>query len=96
MKFYKLKHIPTQLYFQPHKHRGSHLSKNGKIYQTDKNGLSSAFKRKDTNIFNVQCEKNSTIHKLTKDILIWTECRWSYNQLTTNTNLIDWEKEYIN
>ncbi len=39
MKPYKMKHIPTGLYFQPHKHRGSHLSKNGKIYQTASNGI---------------------------------------------------------
>lgn len=41
---YKVKHVPTGLYYQPHKHRGSNISTRGKIYQTGTHGLSSAFK----------------------------------------------------
>lgn len=91
MKPYKVKHVPTGLYYQPHKHRGSHLSKSGKIYQTNINGVESGNYGHKT--FTVWCEKNSTIHKLTKDILTWTESR--YNQLKAETNFEDWIREEI-
>ena len=93
MKIYKLKHIPTGLYYQPHKHRGSNLSKKGKIYQTSLNGLSSAIRNKSI-IFTVYCEKDSIIHKITKDILNWVETL-SYNQIKAQTLITDWEIEYL-
>lgn len=93
MKPYKLKHIPTGLYYQPHKHRGSHLSKKGKIYQTNTNGVETGNYGYKT--FTVWCKKGSTIHKLTKDILLWTENRSSYNQLKAETNFNDWIREEI-
>lgn len=98
---YKLKHLPTGLYFQPRKHRGSNLSKKGKIYQTKNNGLSSALKDAEyyndfeTRTFRVDCQKNSQIHKLTKDILIWKEVSYNAMQLKTETRLKDWVVEYI-
>lgn len=93
MKPYKVKHVPTGLYYQPHKHRGSHLSKSGKIYQTNTNGVESGNYGHKT--FTVWCEKDSTIHKLTKNILTWTEGRFSYNQLKAETNFEDWVREEI-
>lgn len=99
---YKLKHIPTGLYYQPHKHGGSNLSKRGKIYQTNTHGLSSSFRMTKLNegdpkyqVFYVYAEKNSLIHKQLKDILIWEECRHSYNQMQAETNLSDWIIEPI-
>lgn len=96
---YKLLHKPTGLYYQPHKHRGSNLSIRGKIYQTNTHGLSSAFKYYERypnkNLFSVYVEKDSKIHKLTKDILIYVECRHSNNQLRTETLITDWEIENI-
>lgn len=92
---YRLKHVPTGLYYQPHKHRGSNLSKRGKIYQTATHGLSLPFKRPDRS-FSVYCEKDSVVHKQTKDILNFTECKWSYNQITAETNISDWMIEEIN
>jgi hypothetical protein len=89
---YKMKHIPTGLYFQPHKHRGSHLSKKGKIYQTASNGITTGNYGHKT--FTVACEKDSQIHKLTSDILNW-EKGWSYNQLKAETQFTDWVKEEI-
>lgn len=91
---YKLKHVPTGLYYQPHKHRGSNLSKKGKIYQTATHGLSSAMRDRHTT-FSIQVEKDSIIHKLTKDILNYKECRWTYNQLHAETLLTDWIIEEI-
>jgi len=62
---YKLKHIPTGMYYQPHKHRGSNLSERGKIYQTKGNILSISYfsngdKRKIITVF---IEKDSRVHK---------------------------------
>lgn len=92
MKAYRLKHIPTGLYFQPHQHRGSHLSKKGKIYQTKSNGIHSGQYGKKT--FTVCCEKDSQIHKMTDDILDWQN-GWSYNQLKAETKFSDWVREEI-
>lgn len=93
MKPYKMKHIPTGLYFQPHKHRGSHLSKNGKIYQTNTNGVESG--NYGHSFFRIACEKDSRIYELTKDILVWTESSWRYHQLYANTKFEDWIREEI-
>jgi hypothetical protein len=93
MKPYKVKHKPTGLYYQPHKHRGSHLSKSGKIYQTNTNGVESGNYGHKT--FTVWCEKNSIIYKLTKDILTWEQSRSNYNQLKAETNFQDWVREEV-
>lgn len=93
MKPYKVKHIPTGLYYQPHKHRGSHLSKNGKIYQTNVNGVESGNYGHKT--FTVWCQKDSTIHKLTASVLDWTESRHSYGQIKAETRFEDWIREEI-
>lgn len=92
MKPYKLKHIPTGLYYQPYKHRGSHLSKNGKIYQTNINGIETG-----NSVFrlNICCQKDSRIHKQTKDILDWQECSYNGHQMMSGTNFEDWIREEI-
>ncbi len=101
MKPYKLKHVPTGLYYQPHKHRGSNLSEKGKIYQSGTHGLSSALryaakdKNLETVLFTVQCEKNSRVHKKTLDIITWKDCRFSRNQVIGATFLKDWIIEEI-
>lgn len=92
MKPYKIKHIPTGLYFQPHKHRGSHLSKSGKIYQTNSNGLET--RNYGKKCFTVCCEANSRIHKSTEKILQWLP-GYSRNQLQACTNFEDWIREEI-
>jgi len=91
-KLYKLKHKPTGLYYQPHKHRGSNLSERGKVYQTSTHGLSSAFKDVER-VFIVYCEKGSRIHKKTLNSLAWTD--YSYHQVRANTLVKDWEIEHI-
>ena len=91
---YKLKHVPTGLYYQPHKHRGSNLSKRGKIYQTATHGLSSAFRSKNI-IFTIYCEKNSRVYKQCKDILKFEEYKYLYNQVKADTKVSDWIIEKI-
>jgi hypothetical protein len=94
---YKIKHVPSGLYFQPHKHRGSHLSKKGKVYQTKTHGLSSALKnhiKHGVFRFVINCEKDSQVHKMTIN-LNWSPCSWSRNQLKLETNLNDWDIELL-
>lgn len=89
---YRMKHIPTGLYYQPHKHRGSHLSKTGKVYHNNTNGVESG--NYGLKYFSVWCEKGSRIHNQTESILDWKECT-SYNQLKADTNFEDWIREEI-
>jgi lysozyme family protein len=91
---YKLKHVPTGLYYQPHKHRGSNISKRGKVYQTKTHGLSRAYRNK-SKTFTVIVEKDSVVHKETKDVLAYVPCEWSYNQMTVKTNIDDWIIEVV-
>jgi hypothetical protein len=99
---YKLKHVPTGLYYQPHKHRGSNLSKRGKVYQTSTHGLSSAFRSAEKHstdarcqLFTVFVEKDSPIHRQLKDVFVWTESYGSYHQMKADTNVSDWVIEEI-
>lgn len=83
---YRIKHISTGLYYQPHKYRGNNLSKKGKMYHTEANAKSAL-----KTISHVQVEKDSVVHRLTKDILAYQECKWSYNQLLAGVNKYnDW------
>lgn len=93
-KPYRLKHIPTGLYFQPHKYQGSHLTKRGKIYQTRLNAFSYSGYNPPTT-FDVYAKKNSHIHKDTMETLAWKDARWSYNNVVAVTNLSDWIQEEI-
>lgn len=101
IKPYKLKHIPTGLYYQPHKHRGSNLSKKGKIYQNNTHGLSIAYKHSqihndlESRTFTVFVEKDSIVHIFTKNILEYRECSRGLNQLKAETLLKDWVKEEL-
>ena len=80
------------LYFQPHKHRGSHLSKSGKIYQTNSNGIETGNYGHRT--FTVWCEKDSRIQKATEGTLTW--CATSTRgQIKAETNFKDWVREEI-
>lgn len=72
---YRLKHIPTGLYYRPRTQYTSNLSKNGKVYSGGTHGLSSFFKeaKEDENvIFFVEAYKTNRIIKETLGILEWT------------------------
>jgi len=91
---YRLKHKPTGMYYQPHKHRGSNLSRNGKVYNTGTHGLSEAFKSK-RETFPVYVERDSVMYNKTKDILNYTECKYDFYQMKAETLVSDWEIETI-
>lgn len=96
MKPYKLKHTPTGLYYQPHKHRGSNLSKRGKIYQTKANILSIGYySNGDTRkTLQVVAHVDTLIYKNFKDKFNWGESTYSRDMLA-ETKASDWEMEEI-
>ena len=100
MKPYKLKHIPTGLYYQPRKSSGNQLSKKGKIYQGATHGLSAEFRSAtrhnilDSYLVHLTCTENSPVVRQTKYILVWTKGNY-YNTVKTTTYLKDWVIEEI-
>lgn len=99
---YKIKHVPTGLYYQPHKHRGSNLSKRGKVYQTATHGLSSAFRSAKKHptvaqrqLFFVFVERYSLIHREYEHAFTWEVSQGSYGQMKAETNVSDWVVEEI-
>ena len=96
MKPYKLKHLPTGLYYQPYTYRGSNLSKKGKIYQGNTHGLSSTIKRHKMmpddeyyKCFYVFVHKNCSIYREFQHAFNWQECGYSCNTLKAETKLSD-------
>ena len=79
-------------FYQPHKHRGSHLSKAGKVYHINVNGVESDSKGE---FFYVRCQKESRVYKSTKDILNWQDVKYNYRELEASTYKKDWVREYI-
>ena len=57
---YRIKHIPSGLYYQPHKHKGNNLSKTGKIYAKE-SYAKSAYKAA---IGQIQLTKGSQVWKI--------------------------------
>lgn len=63
MKPYRIKHVPTGLYYKPGE---VNLSKNGKVYMTGTSALSTY-----THAIQVHVRKDSKIHKSTEDKIAW-------------------------
>lgn len=96
MKPYKLKHIPTGLYWQPISSRGSHFSKRGKIYQTKTNILTQSYfsdGRTRTEIW-VYAYEDTLIYKEWKDKLVWEEAS-GFKTFRTLTKPEEWIIEEI-
>jgi hypothetical protein len=99
---YKLKHVPSGLYYQPHKHGGSNLAKRGKIYQTAAHGLSSALrdlaKHPDNpryQTFYVYTKKDGVIYRQYVHIFTWEDTTWDRWQVRAATKVTDWIIEEI-
>jgi hypothetical protein len=91
---YRIKHTPSGLYYQPHKHGESNISKKGKIYHTEGNATSSL----SQNGFapSIQVKKGGVVHKLTIDLLDYKEVKWTYGQVIARTKKEDWIIEKLN
>lgn len=68
MNPYRIKHIPTGLYYKPGE---VNLSKTGKVYQTANNILTYVCRGCVT----VSIRKGSKIHEATKDKIQWEKAR---------------------
>lgn len=90
MILYKMKHLPTGLYYQPIKHGGSNLSKKGKVYQTNSNGIEN-----DKDYIYVYASKKSLILNKTKHILLWEESHACRDQLKAKTLQSEWIREEL-
>lgn len=98
-KLYRLKHVPSGYYWQPHKHRGCHLSNKGKVYQNKTHGLSNHinnFNRYGERyaLFNLFGDSNCNVVKSTPQ-LNWQGRKWKQDDMIAVTNLHDWVKEYL-
>lgn len=85
MEVFKIKHIPTGLFWQPHKHRGSTLSKTGKMYPKR------SFAEAAMKCVHVQVAENSVVHRLAKNVLNFEPIKWSPGQLRYLGKKEDWE-----
>lgn len=89
MKAHRMKHVPTGLYYQPIRHMGSNLSKNGKVYLTESHGVKS-----NDNKFFVYSYCYCKVITQTKDKLDWVKS-YSSSELKAVTNINDWIKEEV-
>jgi hypothetical protein len=85
---FRIKHLPTGYYYQPHKHGGSNLSVRGKIYHTESTAKSSL--KVNGGAPTIQVAEGSRIHKLTEDLLAYEPVRWAYRQVKASTQNTDW------
>ncbi len=88
MKPYRIKHIPTGLYYKPGK---LNLSKTGKVYMTGANILSSVCR----GTVNVSIRKGSKIHEATKCKIQWEEARFMYGYMIATLPITEFEKEEL-
>jgi len=89
---YRVKHIPSGLYYQPMRHRGSNLSKNGKLYHTEANA-SRVFKTSQK--ITIWVNEKSTVYKMTKEILDYKKSGWGHNQVFVQTEKDEWIIEEV-
>ena len=91
MRPYKLKHLPTGLYYQPFKQHGSNFSKRGKVYQTKSNILNNSYysNKEKRSILTIFTYESTLIYKEFKDILNWEKAVGN-NNYKIDTLVEDW------
>lgn len=92
IKPYRIKHLPTGLYYRPW-NGISMLSEKGKIYQSGTHGLTDAFKHnreKFTVRLSKRCKIAKKVESLVKLLPGWSSTEW---KIETNTS--DWIKEEL-
>lgn len=88
MKPYRIKHIPTGLYYKPGE---VNLSKTGKVYQTANNILT--YVSRDAVL--VEVSKGSKIHEATKDKIQWESSRSRPWHVVAKLPITEFEKEEL-
>lgn len=86
---YRIKHLPTGLYYQPVGGSGNNLSKKGKLYhqKTGANRVISGGK-----YVSLQAKKDSRVYKDTQNIIDWKDS-WSQSSVYFHSPVADWEIE---
>lgn len=93
MKAYRIKHIPTGLYYQPVK-GGNNLSKRGKVYLTNANPLSY---NRGSNYIWIDLKEGSKIYRLYGEKIPELEkCHYSGSIMQGRVPKYKFEIEYIN
>lgn len=93
---YRIKHKPTGLYYQPHKHGGNTLSRKGKIYH----------KKETLKYCSIQIHCGWKEPQIAKEIKQWLNLDWemikitykarySYGDIIIPSNISDWEHEEV-
>lgn len=88
MKPYRIKHIPTGLYYKP---GVPNLSKTGKVYQTASNILTYVCR----GIVFVEVREGSRVYEATKDKIQWEPSRYHYDYMIAKLPITEFEKEEL-
>lgn len=90
---FRLKHIPTGLYYQPLSAYGSHLSKRGKIYHTE--GMARGVFPKYENIFFIEVKTGTEAWRILLDHDIPFQ-PYTRDKVQIKTNVTkDWRVEEV-
>lgn len=90
IKPYKIRHIPTGLYYQPNK-SGNNLSPRGKVYLTETNPCN----RGVCSFIRLSIKDNSIVYRQTKDIIPWQKATWSYREMYYRAPKSDFQIEEL-
>lgn len=88
MNPYRIKHIPTGLYYKPGE---VNLSRTGKVYQTANNILTYVCR----GVVPVEVRKGSKIHEDTKDKIQWESSRYHPWHVGAKLPITEFEKEEL-
>lgn len=92
---YKLKHLPTGLYYQPGSGQGSsNLSERGKVYSGPTSVLSKAIANHQQSI-TIQVTQQGRVYEATKAQVNYRTQRNYYNVYVAETKVSDWVKEEV-
>ena len=88
MKPYRIKHVPSGLYYKPG--ADSNLSRTGKIYPTNNNGVRSSY----NGVVHISMRKSSPLIKKL-GMYEWKEETYRYNQVYCKIPQSDFTKEEL-
>lgn len=89
--FYKIKHVPTGLFYQNLKHNGSNVSKAGKVFEKLSYAKSSFNPEKQSGM-RIVVSKGSQVKKHMESLGYKFEDRkWSHNQYVVDTKAEEWK-----
>ena len=95
-EFFKIKHIPSGLFYQVGRHMGSNLSKTGKVYSKIGHAKS-AYNPEKSKIFRIILSYRSPLIKILESLGYKFDTRRGYySQVVTDTPASEWEIIKVN